>query len=138
VRLEGLGKFKNHLVGYRTRDLPVCSIVPQRLSYRVPPGAVYPNIIVIIIPITKKKQIQTPRPESTSELHQPSERLLSANLVSNFADRGVSRSQSDGSPYDRNLDFQTGAATFLPSSSSIVLTRLSRPRSRPTTCQKIW
>jgi hypothetical protein len=24
----GLGKFKNHLIGYRTRDLPVCSIVP--------------------------------------------------------------------------------------------------------------
>jgi hypothetical protein len=29
--------------------------------------------------------------------------------------------------------FQTGAATFLSSSSSVVLTRLSRPRSRPTT-----
>jgi hypothetical protein len=28
VRPEGLGKFKNHLIGYRTRDLPVCSIVP--------------------------------------------------------------------------------------------------------------
>jgi hypothetical protein len=28
VRLEGLGKLKkNHLIGYRTRDLPVCSIV---------------------------------------------------------------------------------------------------------------
>jgi hypothetical protein len=28
VRPEGLGNFKNHLVGYRTRDLPVYSIVP--------------------------------------------------------------------------------------------------------------
>jgi hypothetical protein len=28
VRPEGLGKFKNHLIGYRNRDLPVCSIVP--------------------------------------------------------------------------------------------------------------
>jgi hypothetical protein len=28
VRPEGLGKFKNHLIGYRTHDLPVCSIVP--------------------------------------------------------------------------------------------------------------
>jgi hypothetical protein len=27
---------------------------------------------------------------------------------------------------------------FLPSSSSVVLTRLSRPRSRPTTSQNIW
>jgi hypothetical protein len=28
VRPEGLGKFKNHLIEYRTRDLPVCSVVP--------------------------------------------------------------------------------------------------------------
>jgi hypothetical protein len=28
VRPEGLGKFKNHLIGYRTRDMPVYSIVP--------------------------------------------------------------------------------------------------------------
>ena len=35
--------------------------------------------------------------------------------------------------------FQTGAATFFyPSSSSIDLTRLSGPRSRPPTTQKIW
>jgi hypothetical protein len=27
---------------------------------------------------------------------------------------------------------------YLPSSSSVVLTRLSGPLSRPTTCQKIW
>jgi hypothetical protein len=37
-------------------------------------------------------------------------------------------------PYGRILDFlDTGAATFLLSSSSVVLTRLSGPRSRPTT-----
>jgi hypothetical protein len=29
VQPERLGKFKNnHLIGYQTRDLPVCSIVP--------------------------------------------------------------------------------------------------------------
>jgi hypothetical protein len=28
VRPEGLGKFKNHLLGSRTLDLPACSIVP--------------------------------------------------------------------------------------------------------------
>jgi hypothetical protein len=28
VRPEGLGKLKNHLIGNRTRDLPVCNIVP--------------------------------------------------------------------------------------------------------------
>jgi hypothetical protein len=45
----------------------------------------------------------------------------------------VPRGQRDGSlrPYSRV--FQTGAATFLSSSSSVVLTRLSAPRSRPTT-----
>jgi hypothetical protein len=32
----------------------------------------------------------------------------------------------------------TGAATFLSSSSSVVLTRLSGPHSIPTTSQKIW
>jgi hypothetical protein len=36
MRPEGLGKFKNHLIGYRTRDLPICSIVAQPLRYRVP------------------------------------------------------------------------------------------------------
>jgi hypothetical protein len=34
--------------------------------------------------------------------------------------------------------FYTGAATFLSSSSSVVLTRLSGPRYRPTVSQKIW
>jgi hypothetical protein len=35
---EGLGKLeKIHLIGTRSRDLPVCSIVPQSLRYRVPP-----------------------------------------------------------------------------------------------------
>jgi hypothetical protein len=34
---EGLGKLKkNHLIGYRIRDLAVCSIVPYPLRYCVP------------------------------------------------------------------------------------------------------
>jgi hypothetical protein len=36
-------------------------------------------------------------------------------------------------PYGRILSFSIGAATFLSSSSSVILTRLSGPRSRPTT-----
>jgi hypothetical protein len=37
VRLEGLDKLKKciHLIGSRTRDLPACSIVPQRSCYCV-------------------------------------------------------------------------------------------------------
>jgi hypothetical protein len=37
VRPEGLGKLdKIHLIGTRSRDIPVCSIVPQPQRYRVP------------------------------------------------------------------------------------------------------
>jgi hypothetical protein len=36
-------------------------------------------------------------------------------------------------PYGRILGFIEGAATFLSSISSVVLTRLSGPRSRPAT-----
>jgi hypothetical protein len=35
-------------------------------------------------------------------------------------------------------EVRTGTATFFSSSSSVVLTRLSGPRSKPTTSQKIW
>jgi hypothetical protein len=42
VRLEGLGKFKkNHLIGYRTHDLLVCSIVLYILD--VDEHWVFPN-----------------------------------------------------------------------------------------------
>jgi hypothetical protein len=36
-------------------------------------------------------------------------------------------------PYSRILDFMRGAPTFLSSSSSVILTRLSGSRTRPTT-----
>jgi hypothetical protein len=39
-------------------------------------------------------------------------------------------------PYGRILGFLDFSRLFLPSSSSIVLTRLSGTRSRPTTTQK--
>jgi hypothetical protein len=57
---------------------------------------------------------------------------LSAKLVPTFADRGC-RVVSPTDPLAVNSVFLTGAATF-----SIILTRLSGPRSRPTTSQKIW
>jgi hypothetical protein len=38
VRPEGFGKLeKIHLIGTRSRDLPVCSLVPQPLRYRESP-----------------------------------------------------------------------------------------------------
>ena len=71
-------------------------------------------------------------------LGRQSGRRLSAKLVPIFADRGVSRGQRNGSPRPLiclpNLD----RYLFYSSSSSIDLTRLSAPRSRPTATQKIW
>ena len=80
----------------------------------------------------------TPWPQSASELYRQSGRRRSAKLVPTFADRGVSRGQCNGSPRSLISVFWTGVATFYSSSSSIELTRLSGPRSRPTTTQKIW
>jgi hypothetical protein len=42
--------------------------------------------------------LETPWPGSPSEPHRPSDRRLTAKLVTTFADRGVSRSQRGGSP----------------------------------------
>jgi hypothetical protein len=82
--------------------------------------------------------VKTPWPEFASELYRASDRRLSAKLVPTFADRGFPRGQRDGSlrPYSRfsRLD----RLLFFLSSSSVVLTRLSGSRSRPTTSQKIW
>jgi hypothetical protein len=80
---------------------------------------------------------QTLWPESASELYRPSDRRFSAKLVATFADSGW-RGQCDGSlrPYSRLSRPQP--LHFLPSSSSIVLTRLSGSRFRPITSQKIW
>ena len=74
-----------------------------------------------------------------TELYRQSGRRRPAKLVPTYADRGVSRGQRNGSPRPLISVFCTGAATFFYSSSaSIDLTRLSGPRSRPTTTQKIW
>jgi hypothetical protein len=67
------------------------------------------------------------------ELYRPSDRRLSAKLVPTFANKGC-RVVSDTDNYGRRPE----PLPFLPSSSSIVLTRLSRPRIRPTTSQEIW
>jgi hypothetical protein len=56
VRPEGLSKFKNHPIGYRTRDLPVCSIVhftnmlpraPVRELYKIKQNYKIKNLYVI-------------------------------------------------------------------------------------------
>jgi hypothetical protein len=80
----------------------------------------------------------TPWLDSASELYRPSDRRLLAKLVPTFADRGC-HVVSVTEPYGRILDFlDLEPLLFLPSSSSVVLKRLSAPHSRPTTSQKIW
>jgi hypothetical protein len=81
---------------------------------------------------------QTPRPVSASELCQPSYRLLSAKLVPIIGDKGLSHSQPGEFPSAVISVSGPEPLLFLPSSSSVVLKRLSGPRSRPTTCQKMW
>jgi hypothetical protein len=88
--------------------------------------------------IAGKSNKKTPWPESASELYRPSDCSLSAKLVPTFADRGVLCGQRDGSirPYSRFS--KPEPLLFLSSSSSVALTKLSGPRSRPTTSHKIW
>jgi hypothetical protein len=78
---------------------------------------------------------QTDRQQN--KLYRPSDCRLSAKLVPTFADRGC-RVVGARDPHGRILGFLVRSRYYFPSSSSIVLTRLSGPHSRPTTSQKIW
>jgi hypothetical protein len=59
------------------------------------------------------------------ELYRPIYRCLSAKLVPTFVDRGVPRGQRDGSLRLYSRFSRPESLLFLPSSSSIVPTRLS-------------
>jgi hypothetical protein len=61
-----------------------------------------------------------------------------AMLVLTLADRGMSRSQWGGSPTAVISGSWPEPLLFLSSTSSIALTSLSGPHSRPTTFPKIW
>jgi hypothetical protein len=67
----------------------------------------------------------------------PTERLV-GEVSANSCEWKVSRGQRNGSPRPYSRFFRPELLLFLPSSSSIVLTRLSGPRSRPTASQEIW
>jgi hypothetical protein len=74
----------------------------------------------------EKKNKQTPWSESASELYRPSDRRLSAKWLPTFVDKGC-HVVSVTDPYGRILGFLDRSC------SSLVLTRLSGPRSRSTT-----
>jgi hypothetical protein len=73
-----------------------------------------------------ERTIQTERPPLVGD--------VSANLCG----KSVPRGQSDGSQHRCSRFSRPDPLFFLSSSSSIVLTRLSGPRSRPTASQKLW
>jgi hypothetical protein len=73
--------------------------------------------------LVRKRTIPTERPSFVAE------------VSANFSGQRVSRGQRNESPTTVNFGFLDLSRYFL-SSSSIILTRLSRPRSRPTTSQK--
>jgi hypothetical protein len=79
------------------------------------------------------------RADNLTELTIPTERPpLISEVSANFCGWRMPRGQRDESlrPYSRIS--RPEPLLFLPSSSSVVLTRLSGPRSRPTASQKIW
>jgi hypothetical protein len=102
---------------------------------------VYFNIYQVKTPATTlcsiKCYLKTPWSESGRELYRPSDCRLWGKLVPTFVDR-LCHVVSVTDSYGRILGFLNRILYFfLASSSSVVLTRLSGPRSRPTT-QKIW
>jgi hypothetical protein len=67
----------------------------------------------------------------------PTERPpLVGEVSADFWDRGVSRSQRGGSLRSYSRFYRQEPLLFLSSSSSVVLTRLSGPRSRPIRPQR--
>jgi hypothetical protein len=86
-----------------------------------------PNFILFL---TWWKKLHGLSPRANSPTEQPP---LVCEVMPTFADRGC-HVISVTDPYGRILGFlDRSRATFLSSSSSVVLTRLSGPRSRPTT-----
>jgi hypothetical protein len=97
-------------------------------------GGLKPHAVIV----TSVQKNETPWPESANELYRPSDLRLSAKLVRTFADREVLRGQHDGylRPYSRIS--RPEPLLSLQSISSVILTRLSGPRSRSIASQEIW
>jgi hypothetical protein len=68
----------------------------------------------------------------------PTKRPPLVEVSTNFCRWRVPLGQRDRSLWPYSRLSRPDPLLFLPSSSSVVLTRMSGPRSRPTTSQKIW
>jgi hypothetical protein len=118
-----------------------CQSLEAYIKFTAPPLCIFPNSAIkyyITWHSVKASDKKNSLPESASELYRPSVHRLSTKLVTTFAVRGVPHGQRYGSLQLYSQFYRPEPLLFLPSSSSIVLTRLSRPHSRPTTSQKIW
>jgi hypothetical protein len=92
-------------------------------------------VTYFLLGLLKKQTI--PLPKSTSELYRQSDRRLSPKLMPTFEEM-LPHDQRDGSLRPHSRFSRPEPLLFLSSSSFIILTSLSGPRSRPTTFQKIW
>jgi hypothetical protein len=94
-----------------------------------------PQCVLHVTPITKllKNSVALVR-QRTIPIEQPP---LLGEVSANFSGQRVSRGQRKEIPTAVNFGLLNRSRYFL-SNSSIILTRLSGPRSRPTTSQKIW
>jgi hypothetical protein len=72
-----------------------------------------------------------------NELYRLNRRHFSAKLVSAFAVRQVSRGQYNGSPRQLIWVYRPEPQRFHSSNSSVIPTRLSGPRSKTITSQKM-
>jgi hypothetical protein len=110
----------------------LCLTLPHEVSNRN--SAKHSNVKLIPLKATKITNSMAVVRERTIPTERPP---LVIEISVNFSEQRASRGQRDGSlrPYSRFS--RPELLLFLPSSSSVVLTRLSGPRSRPTTSQKI-
>jgi hypothetical protein len=120
-------KLADHAVGKFLITLEIMRVAGDRFE---------PTACGLFNPLSNGKKTQWTK--SASKLYRPTDRRLLAKLVPTFADRRshVVSVTDPIRPYSRIS--RQEPLLFLPSSSSIVLTTLSGPRSRPTTSQKIW
>jgi hypothetical protein len=130
---------------------PVDRLLPLRLRIEHVQKVILRCSLLLIAFCTSYSTVTGPAIEirandhiSNNSLASVRERTVSAErqplvceVSVNFCGEGVSRGQRHGSllPYSRFS--RPELLLFLPSSSSVVLAKLSGPRSRPTTSKKI-
>jgi hypothetical protein len=119
-----------HLEGWYTRSTPLQNYASQEHMIYASAGSWKQGAM--------RHEVNQYESNPTYLNYRPSDRRLLTKLVPTFVDRGC-RVVSATDPHGPIFGFLDRSRYFvLPSSSSIVLTRLSGPRSRPTASREIW